>query len=88
VHKLLGQPTEALGVYRTALQQDAYNIDLRYEYAQLLYQQHMLPEARTELRTIVRRKPSHTEAARLLNQVLSDTLRTAPGQTPSSGKRD
>lgn len=76
VHKLLDQPDQALDVYRTALQQDTYNVDLRYEYAQLLYQQGMLREARTELRTIVRRKPSHRGAARLLKKVLSDMLRT------------
>ncbi len=75
VDKLLEQPGEALSAYRKALQLDSYNVELRYEYAQLLYQQGELVKARTELRTIVRRKPSHKKAAQLLKKIVSDMLR-------------
>lgn len=74
-HLMLKQPDAALDAYRAALELEANDVDLRYEYAKTLSDQGQLDEARTQLRTIVRRKPSNQKAAQLLKTVVSKLLR-------------
>jgi O-antigen ligase/tetratricopeptide (TPR) repeat protein len=75
LQKHLGYSVEALGVYKTLLARDPLQITWRYEFAQLLYEERRLAEARTELLAVLAQKPRHVEAYELLTTVTRELLK-------------
>jgi tetratricopeptide (TPR) repeat protein len=79
IHTSLGQPVEALATYRAALRREPRQADWRYEFAQLLYQQGYVQEARREVLTVLRQQPRHAQALHLFEAGTRQGSRTKPG---------
>jgi len=74
VQKHLGHPVEAMGAYKDLLARDPLQLTWRYEFAQLLYEEGRLAEARAELLFVLAQKPRHREAYELLTIVTRKEL--------------
>jgi tetratricopeptide (TPR) repeat protein len=66
IHKGLGQPLESLAAYRSAIGLEPGQVSWRYEFAQLLYQEGQVREARRELEAVLAQQPEHAAARKLL----------------------
>jgi O-antigen ligase/tetratricopeptide (TPR) repeat protein len=62
----LGHDDDATASYRAALREAPARTEWRFEFAQFLIKREKFADARTELRTILERSPSHEEAKDLL----------------------
>jgi tetratricopeptide (TPR) repeat protein len=66
----MGRLEEALADYRAALERDPSEVGWRYETAEVLRRQGKRDEAEDELLLLLRQKPRHREATRLLHAIL------------------
>jgi O-antigen ligase/tetratricopeptide (TPR) repeat protein len=69
IHRSMGRLEEALADYRAALERDPSEVGWRYEAAELLCRQGKRDEAEDELLLLLRQKPNHGEAKRLLHAI-------------------
>jgi O-antigen ligase/tetratricopeptide (TPR) repeat protein len=65
IQRAMGQSAEALASYRLAVLQSPWEINWRYEWAELLYQQGKREECRRELLIILGRQPGYSQAQAL-----------------------
>jgi len=69
IQSALGRSEEALAIYQAALAYEPRQVTWRFEFAQLLFQQKRLQEARAELLTVLAAQPEYTAARDLLGFV-------------------
>jgi tetratricopeptide (TPR) repeat protein len=67
-----GQPDAAIELFQRALRQDYRQIEWRLELARLLAAAGRIDEAIHEVRICLRLRPQHTQAVRLMDELLSD----------------
>jgi O-antigen ligase/tetratricopeptide (TPR) repeat protein len=67
----LGQPTEAVTAYETALNARPSEAEWHYELAALLYRQGRLTEASREVHTTLSLRPGHAAAEQLRQEILN-----------------
>ena len=67
--KSLGRPNDAAAAYEELLLREVGQVEWRVEYAQLLYEQGRLQDARRELLTVLAQQPTHAGARALLGEV-------------------
>jgi tetratricopeptide (TPR) repeat protein len=65
----LGQPAEALKAYQSALDREPNQLEWRYEYAKLLYEQGRSAEARQEILAVLDRNPGYGAAQTLYTTI-------------------
>jgi tetratricopeptide (TPR) repeat protein len=65
----LGQPAEALKAYQSALDREPNQLEWRYEYAKILYEQGRSAEARQEVLTVLDRNPGYGAAQTLYKTI-------------------
>jgi predicted Zn-dependent protease len=75
VFKALGQTAEARTVLQSLVARKPRQLNWRYEFAQLLYEEGKLQEARTELLTVLAQQPAHREAHELLSITTQELLK-------------
>ena len=66
---MLTEPAEATAAYRALVDQEPTQVDWRYEFAQFLYEQGRLAEARRQLLILIAQQPNHRQALSLLKSV-------------------
>jgi tetratricopeptide (TPR) repeat protein/O-antigen ligase len=78
VYRELNRPAEAIESYRKALQHEPQQSQWRYELAELLFRQRLLPEAQRELSMVLRQQPDHGPARNLQQRIADEAGTSTP----------